>query len=666
MKNSLLKWIWVTSFLTMMLCSSYSQINTDRVLSIGKNALYFEDYVLSIQYFNQVIRVKPHLAEPYFYRGVAKISLEDYKGAEEDCSLALSRNPFLVEAYRCRGIAKVYLKKYDEAIEDFDKGLEFSPESKLLLLCKGYASMEKKDYKRAVKDFTLIVEQFPHYKEAYLNRGYAYISDEDTLMAMKDFEKVLELDQYSAEGHAARGYVYYMQKEYKESLADFDEAIRLEPYRGNYYINRGLIRYQLNDLRGAMDDYDHVIRLDPSNALAYYNRGLLRAEVGDKNRALEDFDRVIEMEPNNYFAIYNRAILENELGELKRCIADYDKIIEEYPDFFPAYYGRGEAKMKRYDKLGAEKDYNTAMLLRQRKITKKDIEKETKTRKKSDKDLRNHQKLVVADKEEETKRLTYKSESRGKVQNVNFNIDPENNIVLTSSPVKKEGMRRSSYFDKTIDKLNLTLNHRLYLSNAISSVDKNLDAAFSEIEYYTKEIDKAPSALYYFQRALCYESVSDYDSAIEDYGKAIEIAPSQEKWIYYFSRGNSRMKKLEYEASMKDEIQKKEEETAGAYGVKMMHDLIVKDYEKTNELYSTFPFSWFNRGNVLLLQKDYRNAIANYSRAIELEGDFAEAFFNRGLCYVMIGEREKGFSDLSKAGELGIYVAYNVIKRFRE
>ena len=32
-----------------------SQINTDRVMTIGKNALYFEDYVLSIQYFNQVI-----------------------------------------------------------------------------------------------------------------------------------------------------------------------------------------------------------------------------------------------------------------------------------------------------------------------------------------------------------------------------------------------------------------------------------------------------------------------------------------------------------------------------------------------------------------------------------------------------------------------------------
>ena len=63
--------------------SLFAQINTDRVLAIGRNALYFEDYVLSIQYFNQVIKSKPWLAEPYFYRAVAKINLDDFKGAEE-------------------------------------------------------------------------------------------------------------------------------------------------------------------------------------------------------------------------------------------------------------------------------------------------------------------------------------------------------------------------------------------------------------------------------------------------------------------------------------------------------------------------------------------------------------------------------------------------------
>ena len=108
MKKAILLFIFQLCSLAM-----FAQINTDRVLTIGRNALYFEDYVLSIQYFNQVIKSKPWLAEPYFYRAVAKINLDDYKGAEEDCTLCLERNPFLVQAYYARGIARQSQEKFD-------------------------------------------------------------------------------------------------------------------------------------------------------------------------------------------------------------------------------------------------------------------------------------------------------------------------------------------------------------------------------------------------------------------------------------------------------------------------------------------------------------------------------------------------------------------------
>ena len=76
-----------------------AQINVEQVVKIGRNALYFEDYILSIQYFNQAINARPNLAEPYFYRAVAKLSLEDYKGAEADASMCIESNPFITDAY---------------------------------------------------------------------------------------------------------------------------------------------------------------------------------------------------------------------------------------------------------------------------------------------------------------------------------------------------------------------------------------------------------------------------------------------------------------------------------------------------------------------------------------------------------------------------------------
>ena len=56
-----------------------AQVNAEQVLTIGKNVLSMEDYLLSIQYFNLAIKAKPYLADPYFYRGIAKLSLDDYE-----------------------------------------------------------------------------------------------------------------------------------------------------------------------------------------------------------------------------------------------------------------------------------------------------------------------------------------------------------------------------------------------------------------------------------------------------------------------------------------------------------------------------------------------------------------------------------------------------------
>ena len=110
-----------------------AQINTEQVVNIGRNALYFEDYVLAIQYFNQAIKAKPFLAEPYFYRSVAKISLEDYSGAEQDAGMAIERNPFIVDAYQVRGVSRQNLGNYAGAVEDYNAGLELMPEDKNLL-----------------------------------------------------------------------------------------------------------------------------------------------------------------------------------------------------------------------------------------------------------------------------------------------------------------------------------------------------------------------------------------------------------------------------------------------------------------------------------------------------------------------------------------------------
>ena len=129
----------------------YAQINTERVMTIARNALYFEDYVLSIQYFNQVINAKPYLYEPYFFRGLAKINLDDYQGAESDCDAAIQRNPFVVGAYQIRGLARIRQNKFDEAIEDYKTAIKYDPENVCFGIIFPFAIFRKKIMRRLRK-----------------------------------------------------------------------------------------------------------------------------------------------------------------------------------------------------------------------------------------------------------------------------------------------------------------------------------------------------------------------------------------------------------------------------------------------------------------------------------------------------------------------------------
>ena len=677
--------------------SLFAQINTDRVLAIGRNALYFEDYVLSIQYFNQVIKSKPWLAEPYFYRAVAKINLDDFKGAEEDCTLCLQRNPFLTQAYYARGIARQSQEKYDEAIDDYQKGLEFKPEDRQMLVNMAVAFIQKKDYNGAEKTFDDLMTAHPKYSMNYMTRGAMYLEKGDTLKALADYNKAIEMDPYYAPAYGNRAILHYQMDDYKDALADLNEALRLDTRESGYYINRGLVRYQMNDLRGAMADYDQVISMDSRNLIARFNRGLLRFQVGDNNRAIEDFDVVIQQEPDNYMAYYNRALLRFETGDYRGAVQDYDVVLKQYPTFLPGFVSRSEAKRKLGDNVGADRDYWAAIKMEEQakngQLPKtsssgsntavngdaKADDSEENTREQSDKNINKFNRLVVYD------------EVRGRVQDRNVHVDLEPQFVLTYYE-KADPVKKLVYYDKMVEDYNgqMVLKRKLRITNEEAALTEDQIAVhFASIDEYSAEIERDPNnANAYFGRAMDFMLVQDFSEAIKNFSEAIERDPSFT--MAYFNRAVERYKQLMYTQSqqaskdtydlsgsgMNLNIGKSAQSQVNANtSVDLRsamlkdnkrayeHEQIMRDYDMVIKLNPGFVYAYFNRANLRCAQRDFRAAIVDYNEAIERDPEFAEAYYNRGLARLSQGDVNRGIADLSKAGELGIYNAYSIIKR---
>ncbi len=684
-------YIWINAVLFMLVISYpktvKAQVNTDQVMNIGRNAMYFEDYVLSIQYFNQVISMKPYLADPYYYRAVAKYSLGDYKGAETDCSLAIERNPFIIDAYQVRGVARQNMRNYKDAIADYEMGLKQLPEHKFFLINKAVCEVAVKQYESASNTYDKLLRLYPKFENAYLGRAELYLAQKDTVKALENINRSIELNKNEPSAFVMRSEIKMRSlNDVKGALADMDEAIKLEPHYSGYFINRAFMKYKLDDYFGSMADYDYALSLDPTNVTAYYNRALLKMEVNDNNKAIDDFSYVLKSEPTHVMARYNRASLYYKTGQYKKAIVDYDELLKTYPNFQMALYSRSECKRLSGDVKGAEKDYNRSrelykknksagdpdMLAKKDDKNKEDTESATGGAEfESEAAVKNKFNTLLTVENDNSVKPEYDNKTRGRVQNRNMKIDNEPMFAL-SYYTKGGEIKDNSYYMKEVDEANSSrlLQFVLQLTNRIPHLyEDQIQKHFNSIEYYNGMlVTSQPRAIDYLGRALDFMMVKNPDSAIEDLNRA--IAMRENFTLAYFVRASARFLQIELSelsgvtsnlptdrVKAEQDAMLRQRKNAKAYTE------VIADLDKVLELSPKNVYAQYNKGCVYAKNNNLTSAISCFTSAINEKNDFGEAYYNRGLAYLQLGNKEKGISDLSKAGELGILPSYSILKR---
>ena len=628
----------------------YAQINTDRVLLMGRNALYYEDYVLAIQRFNMVISVKPWLGEPYFYRALAKYYLEDYQGAEIDCNNAVERNPYALNHYVLRALCRINQSRYALAEEDYQKAIAINPLDHNswhnIVLCQ----IELKEYEKADSSLDVMLRHWGKEPEQYTMKAQVSLLRTDTIKAEEWTDRALELDEYDGKAWGLKAMFQAGRKEYKEAEASLDKAIMQMPRNAGLYVNRALARYNQDNLRGAMSDYDACLDLEPRNYIAHYNRGLLRASVGEDNLAIEDFNFVLELEPDNTIALYNRALLLDNIGDYKGAIRDISAVIKDYPEFWDGYRQRAAIKRKIGDINGAERDEFKVLQARLDAAAGKKLP--VRTRKKSEHNIEDYAALVEEDEHEEENE--YVSEYRGKVQNRQTELRPEPIYSLTYYKKDSETNTYVAYCPQ-IEELNSSKKFplQLYLTdNEASMTEKQTEAHQASIAALSEQLEQKPNDRdLLMRRALDYYHIRDFENGVADMDALIQ--KNGVDALALVLRAQCRFAQLEVSRT-----------TASASDLRLGYLMAMQDYDKASDLMPDAPFLYYNIGCVQVQLADYAAAQKSFSHAIELDSHFPSAYYGRGVAYILGGQTEQGLSDLSQAGEYGLYTAYNLIKKY--
>ena len=149
-------------------------------------------------------------------------------------------------------------------------------------------------------------------------------------------------------------------------------------------------------------------------------------------------------------------------------------------------------------------------------------------------------------------------------------------------------------------------------------------------------------------RAIAYSTIQNFDNAIDDLSICLQIDSTSS--LALWQRAVCQAKINEFNASQGTNIYLQSANVLGD-----LSDAIQMSPRNT--------YLYYNRGNLYAQRQDYQRAIEDYTKAISLEERLAEAYFNRGLALIYVKRETEGIADLSKAGELGIYQAYSIIKQ---
>lgn len=653
------KVVIIVTFMMSAFAPVRAQFKIDKMLTSGEIALHYEDYVLSIQYFNQIISLRPHLYQPWQFRGVAKFYLEDFVGAEADATEAIRLNPYIDAIYDLRAISRIRQQKYGEAAEDYSSAIRLNPTQQNYWFNRAICMMNLKDYDAALLQTDTITQRWSQFANAYSLKAEIYLAKNDTVEAARWLDRSLEIDPYDGNTWMTRAGINIARQEWREADTCLTRALHLKPKHAPSYINRALARLNINNLRGAMEDYNTALDIDPNNFLAHYNRGLMRMQLGADNDAIEDFDYVIEMEPENVMAIFNRGVLRDRTGDLRGAIRDYTKVIDQFPNFWTGL----EYRAKCYRRLGmtaqAEKDEFRIFKAQMDKHLgiqpRWSKEKLKEMRKRGEIDPEKFASIVVEDAEET--QSEYKSEYRGHVQNRNVGFD-QRPLFLVSLVPYNNGVKAYQAFDRDVERFNThkSLRHKLYVAcgnNGLGTASSTeafalIDSLSADLGYVVSGSSQERDIL--IQRAVAYTVVQNYPDAITDLDIVIQSNPDMA--IAYWQRAVCETMMTGYNISQ-------------GLDARMKNASAIYDFGRAIELAPQNAYIYYDRASVLLQNGESSKAIEDYSQAIRLEPHFAEAYYNRGLLYYSMGDKASALRDFSKAGELGLYDAYSVMKRMK-
>jgi clan AA aspartic protease (TIGR02281 family) len=396
------------------------------------------------------------------------------------------------------------------------------------------------------------------------------------------------------------------------------------------------------------------------------DKGFEAYEKEDYKTALDYFSRHLKDSPNDAVILHTRALIYDYYEEYARALSDINNSIKHYSKkdkevLAKAYKLRASiyAETDEIDK--AFDDLNTALKMNSTDISvlidRADLYYKQKNYAKSNQDLETILKI------DESEVTAYARIGRNYLMQEQYNEA----IKLLTKAIKLSpnytwalGARARAYekLDNTEDAISDLLE--------VLTIEQSDKFAYRELMILSEKHSKiilsklstlirknAEDDFWYYFRGSIYETIENYDKAIADYNKALELLNYNNASIFY-RLGYCYKEKGDYDTSIDNydkaiAIAPEDEDfyayRADAKRLKGDFDSAIADFTKAIEIEPSWAWAYYRRGWTKEFVKQYEKALEDYNEAIEIDPNYTYAFLNRARLLELMNKQEEAKAD---------------------
>ena len=574
---------------------------------------------------------------------------------------------------------------YEEALGAYKKAVKFRPNDAFIYISIGNILQSMGDYENAYNSFMQAQQIYPEYKYNYLNLANIEYFRKNYSNAIDYYTTFLNAYPEHLEASENLANVYYASGQADKACDIYSVLYKKYPSAFKDYTHYGMALFDTKQYKPASEILTKALEDNKDDELILAKLALSYQYLGDNDKAFELYAKTFALNPELTALRFDYANLLGNMEKNEEAIEQYKTYIKAFPNDANAYKNLGLVYKR-------QNDLDLALFNIQKAYTLDS----------SDNDIKKELALCYHQKQDYINAL--------KFYDMVLSAEPDNYELLANKALTLHAMNNYvtaiELYKQILDK---KPNDRLQKNLASATIAYAYDLYDKKdygqaILYFEDAIELNPKeASAYFGYAQANDKMGCYEPALENYRKAVSLAPANLEYNTALAMFMDNHKMAEAKAAAEDlkknavktvnppsneqtiktELTSTEQTMAYENLVKNGDDAYKKQqynealdyytkaviyapqdkitllkianiykltgnntkalsfYDKLLTLDKDNSDAFFNKGLVLANQKNYDDAIKCFERVIQLTPDYPYAYYSLGMAYEQKGDTSK-------------------------